>query len=268
MQEASDFRQECHSVANLIKNLSDEEYNKITQFKDWTIYDIMAHLHLWNMAADWTLNAPEKFMALMGDVIKVFQGGKTHQDLQREWAESQGLYTGTKLFAAWKTGYEDVAEKYAIADPDVRVKWGGPDMSAKSCIIARQMETWAHAQAIFDGLGKTRINADRIKNVAHIGVTTYSWSFKVKGLEPIRPKPYVRLIAPSGAIWEWNEPQADNKVEGLAEEFSQVVTQCRNVQDTSLKMIGHAANKWMEIAQCFAGNPETPPAKGKRHIQA
>ena len=138
-------------------------------------------------------------------------------------------------------------------------------MSVRSCIIARQMETWAHAQAIFDVLGQDRVDADRLKNVAHIGVTTYSWSFKVKGFEPMLPKPHIRLTAPSGAIWEWNEPQEDNKVEGSATEFSQVVTQCRNIDDTSLKMTGAAANKWMDIAQCFAGGPETPPAKGQRH---
>ncbi len=264
MQEAHDFLEESQSVAEAIQGLTDAEYKTVTLFKDWTLYDIMAHLHLWNMAADWTLNAPDKFAGLMGDVIKVFQGGSTHQDLQREWAAGQGLDTGTKLYAAWAVGYKDLAKKYAGADPDVRVKWGGPDMSAKSCIIARQMETWAHAQAIFDVLGLKRINADRIKNVVHIGVTTYSWSFKVNGLEPMRPKPFVRLTAPSGEIWEWNDPQPDNIVEGLAEEFAQVVTQCRSIADTSLVMTGEAANKWMGIAQCFAGNPETPPAKGQR----
>jgi len=267
MQEAYDFLEESQSVSTAISGLSDKDYDRVTQFKNWTIYDIIAHLHLWNMAADWTLNAPDKFAGLMGEVIKVFQGGKTHQDLQREWAQTQGLESGLKLASAWQSGFKNIAEKYAIADPDIRVKWGGPDMSTKSCIIARQMETWAHAQAIFDVLGLEREHADRIKNVAHIGVTTYSWSFKVKGLQPILPKPYVRLTAPSGAIWEWNEPQDDNKVEGTAVDFSQVVTQCRNVQDTALDMTGEAATTWMGIAQCFAGNPETPPAKGKRHIQ-
>ena len=81
MKEAQDFLEECRSVSTAISNLSDEDYNRATQFKEWTIYDIMAHLHLWNMAADWTLNSPDKFAELMGDVIKVFQGGKTHQDL-------------------------------------------------------------------------------------------------------------------------------------------------------------------------------------------
>ena len=128
------------------------------------------------------------------------------------------------------------------------------------------MENWAHAQAIFDVLGLERIDTDRLKNVAHIGVTTYSWSYKVRGVDPILPKPYVRLTAPSGVIWEWNEPQGDNKVEGSAVEFSQVVTQTRNVGDTGLTMIGEAATTWMNNAQCFAGGSETPPAQGARHI--
>jgi uncharacterized protein (TIGR03084 family) len=265
MQEAIEFKQECDSIAAILGDLNKSDFDRVTLFKDWTIYDILAHLHLWNMAADWTLNDPPKFMALMGQVIEVFQGGKTHQDLQRDWAHQNGLQSGTDLRAAWEAGYVDLTAKYAKADPEKRLKWGGPDMSARSCIIARQMEHWAHAQAIFDVLGIERENKDHLKNVAHIGVTTYSWSFKVKGLAPILPKPYIRLTAPSGAIWEWNEPQDDNKLEGSAAEFCQVVTQCRNIADTELTMTGEAATQWMKIAQCFAGGAETPPPKGARH---
>ena len=50
-----------------------------------------------------------------------------------------------------------------------------------------------------------------------------------------------------------------------AEEFSQVVTQCRNIKDTNLKCYGHTASTWMTIAQCFAGVSEVPPAKGSRN---
>ena len=39
----------------------------------------------------------------------------------------------------------------------------GPDMSARSSISARHMETWAHAQELYDTLGVDRINEDRIK---------------------------------------------------------------------------------------------------------
>jgi len=195
--------------------------------------------------------SPQNSQASWATLFKSF---KAEKPIKICWCEQQGLETGTKLYAAWRETFAKTADNYVSANPDKRVKWGGPDMSTRSCIIARQMETWAHAQAIFDVLGQTRIDADRLKNVAHIGVTTYSWSFKVNGLE----------------IWEWNEPpnekdKQDNKLEGRATEFSQVVTQCRNIGDTSLKMTGEAATKWMNIAQCFAGGAETPPPAGSRH---
>jgi len=158
-----------------------------------------------------------------------------------------------------------LAEQYYNADPHQRVAWAGPDMTAKSKIIARQMETWAHGQGIFDVLGIERSDKDRIRNICHLGVTTYSWTFRIRGEEPPAPKPFVRLTAPSGAIWEWNEPQSDNAVTGAAVEFAQTVTQTRNIADTSLNTTGPNAARWMEIAQCFAGAPETPPAKGARY---
>ena len=53
-------------------------------------------------------------------------------------------------------------------------------------------------------------------------------------------------------------------VQGSATEFCQVVTQVRNVADTSLRVAGPVATQWMRIAQAFAGPPEMPPAPGTR----
>ncbi len=47
-------------------------------------------------------------------------------------------------------------------------------------------------------------------------------------------------------------------------EFCQVVAQTRNVADTRLVVKGDTAQRWMQIAQCFAGPPNDPPAKGTR----
>jgi hypothetical protein len=43
------------------------------------------------------------------------------------------------------------------------------------------------------------------------------------------------------------------------------VTQCRNIEDTRLRVVGKVAKDWMKIAQCFAGAPEDPPGPGERH---
>lgn len=137
-------------------------------------------------------------------------------------------------------------------------------MSARSSITARQMETWAHGQEIFDCLGLERTETDRIRNIVHLGVNTYGWTF-INRKEPVpEPAPYVKLKAPSGAIWKWNTPQKDNLVEGDAVEFCQVVAQTRNIADTRLETSSEIATRWMSIAQCFAGPPETPPPPGAR----
>jgi len=127
------------------------------------------------------------------------------------------------------------------------------------------MENWAHAQEIYDLLGVKRINKDRIKNVVVIGNNTFGWTFVNRGEEVPNDRPFLRLTAPSGEVWDWNDPSETNKIEGLAEEFCQVVTQTRNIADTNLAVTGETANRWMSIAQCFAGPPENPPATGTRH---
>jgi len=261
MQAAYDFKDECDAINALLSDLSPEEFNRETAFKGWTIGEIIEHLHLFNIAADDALKGDAEFADFCEKILPDMAEG--HRQLQRAW---YGDTLASETYAAWRAFYPDMVDRFATADPDSRTKWFGPDMSVRSCIIARQMEHWAHAQAIYDVLGAERINADRLKNVAHIGVTTYSWSFKVNSLVPPKPKPYVRLTAPGGAIWEWNELQDDNRLDGMAVDFCQIVTQCRNIGDVdiSLEMTGDTAEQWMQIAQCFAGPPETPPTIGTR----
>ena len=74
----------------------------------------------------------------------------------------------------------------------------------------------------------------------------------------------MRLTSPSGDIWEWNDRNSNNCVSGDATAFAQVVTQVRNIEDTTLVVTGDGARKWMALAQCFAGPPITPPVKGFR----
>ena len=52
------------------------------------------------------------------------------------------------------------------------------------------------------------------RNIATIGVRTYGWTFVNRKLEPPAPAPYVRLTAPSCAIWEYEDEQAAQRIEG------------------------------------------------------
>ncbi|HWT62324.1 MAG TPA: hypothetical protein VN150_07030, partial [Ochrobactrum sp.] len=142
--------------------------------------------------------------------------------------------------------------------------WGGPSMSARSCISARLMETWSHGQAIYDLLGIERRDTDRIKSIAVLGMNTFKWSFSVKMIEPPKERPSVQLTGPSGAEWSWINEHSEEAISGDAVAFCQVVTQTRNIADTSLLVVGSDAQRWMDSAQCFAGPPSYPPLRGTR----
>ena len=263
-QQVIDFRDESDALYTLLKPLSDEGFLQRTQFKQWTINDIIGHLHIWNRAADLSLRNPKAFQEFLSEVMTFVRKGQL-RTFEQNWLD--GL-RGCALCDNWHDSYLEMCQHFGEADPKARVAWAGPDMSVLSSITARLMETWAHGQAIYDLLGMKRVDEDRIKNIAVLGVKTFGWTFKNRGLPVPGAPPHLRLNAPSGQVWKFNEPNETDSIEGNASEFCQVVTQVRNIEDTSLTVNGDAATQWMAIAQCFAGPPEDPPTLGSRFTNA
>lgn len=262
IEQAIDFREESEALFNVLNELDDAGLQQKTLFKYWTVNDVITHLHYWNYAADLSLRSTDEFMEFMkksGPAIA--EGGLRAY----ETSQMNGL-ANRALLETWRDYYQEMSTRFEQSEPDKRLKWAGPDMSARMSITARLMETWAHGQEIYDLLGKECEQTDRIKNIAVIGVKTFGWTHVNRGLPVPKDAPYVKLIAPSGDIWEWNEPSETNCVEGNAVDFCKVVTQTRNIADTQLKVTGDVATFWMSVAQCFAGRPEDPPAPGARFM--
>jgi uncharacterized protein (TIGR03084 family) len=137
--------------------------------------------------------------------------------------------------------------------------WFGPPMSPASMATARFMETWAHALDVYDALGARPEPTDRIRHVAHLGVRTRNFSFGVHELEPPAEEFRVELTAPSGETWVWGPADAEQRVTGSAVDFCLLVTQRAHRADTDLVAEGADAEKWLSIAQAFAG----PPGEGR-----
>jgi uncharacterized protein (TIGR03084 family) len=250
-QQAKDLLEEGQELKALLDSLDPQDWNAPTPFKDWTVNKVIQHLHGSDKMAVLALSSREKFEAARVDRKTVF-------------ATMNPTQTGQRLLEDWWSYFTEMSGLLGKSDPDFRVPWFGPDMGVKMFTTARQMETWAHAQDIYDLKKQVRNNTDRIKNIAVIGVKTFGWTFANRKQQPPGPPPYVKLTAPSGEIWEFNEPSDTSLVEGSAVEFSHVVTQGRNIKDVDLKVVGDVAEQWMAIAQCFAGPPEDPPAPGSR----
>ncbi len=261
LNQAIDFKNESDALFDIIRTLSDNELKQKTGFKEWSINSIIGHLHTWNIAANRSLSSDEefaKYVSLFGVEYGKRQKMSDFESVFLDRCEGQDLVQ------LWHEFYPKMSEKFKDADPKKRVKWMGPDMSVKSSITARLMETWAHGQAIYDILGIVRLNQDHIKNITVLGNNTFKWCYTVHGKEIPRFTPYLKLKAPSGEIWTFNDASEDNLIEGNAEDFCQVVTQVRNIADVNLNLVGRVAKEWMSIAQCFAGPAEQPPNPGTR----
>lgn len=264
LEEAEDLRTEGAELHGLLETLEEGDWSLPTPFKNWTTLDVVTHLHFADRLATESLKGPERFHEELLPVIEAVQSGR---DILACTYERLGSPGPTALLTLWYDRFREMCDLLGTADPALRLKWLGPEMSVRTFAAARQMETWAHGQDVYDLLGVARKDTDRIKNIATLGVKTFQWTFANRGLEVPKDAPYVRLTAPSGVTWEWNEPKERDRVEGAAVDFCQVVTQTRNVADTSLHIVGETARRWMEIAQCFAGPPEDPPKPGTRLVR-
>lgn len=258
-EQVQDFLEESEALFAVLRDLGEEDFERETQFKGWTVEDVVRHLHFWNRAVDFAAEGEQAFSGLKARVTRAFAAGKSLRAVERKAVPE----TGRVLRASWIGFARGLAKRWDDMDPKARLPWIGPEMSARSAMTARQMETWAHGFEIYDLLDLERQETDRIRNIVVLGVNTFGFSHDVQGLERPEAMPKLVLEAPSGAIWEFGEAGA-GRIEGRAVDFAAVVTQTRALGDTGLRLEGEVARGWMRHAQCFAGPRETPPETGAR----
>jgi uncharacterized protein (TIGR03084 family) len=162
---------------------------------------------------------------------------------------------GDALLARWRTSRAALVEALRTYPAGQKMPWYGPPMSPTSMATARFMETWAHSLDVADALGAHDEPTDAIRHIAHLGVRTRDFAFGVHELAPPAEEFHVALTAPSGEVWTWGPADAAQSVRGAAYDFCLLVTQRRHRSDLDLRATGADADRWLDIAQAFAGPP-------------
>ena len=250
----SDLSREQEALDRLVADLDDAGWATDTPSEGWTVADQISHLAYFDQKAAQSVTYPEGFSAEVAAIIAAGDlGGLEGRILARGRAMS-----GTELLGWWREARERLYSAMRGFDPDRRVPWYGPPMRAYSSAQARLMETWAHGQDVADALGAEYPATDRIYHVAELGIKTFSWSFRNRGLPVPDQRVRVVLRGSSGRVWVWNEG-CDANITGPLRDFCLVVTQRRHPADTRLVIQGGPAHQWMKVAQAYAG----PPGPGR-----
>ncbi|SBT95029.1 TIGR03084 family protein [Streptomyces sp. DI166] len=252
-----DLRAESDELDRLVAELSPDQWSLATPAPRWTIAHQIAHLAWTDHAALLAVTDPDAFAK---EVEKALVAPDTFVD---EGAERGAKTPPAELLAEWRKGRTALADALASAPVGARFPWYGPPMAAASMASARLMETWAHGQDVADALGVERPPTDRLRHVARIGVRARDYAYFVHGLTPPTEEFRVEIEAPSGDTWAYGPEDARQRVTGPALDFCLLVTRRANRADLAVTAEGEDADRWLDIAQAFAGPPgEGRPAKG------
>lgn len=244
----ADLRDEQADLHAIVK---DADLDTPTPAEGWDVRDAVSHLAGTDVEALLAATDPDTFVAKLPQVAADIDGFLAGQLRERRQLSRE------QLMAGWQAGFDAMVAAFADVPAGTKLPWYGPPMSPASFATARLMEYWAHGQDVADGLGVRRVPTARLRHIAHLGVRTRGFSYVNRGLAAPEVDVAVELTAPDGTTWTFGE--GEQRVTGPAEDFCLLVTQRRHRGDLRLTAEGEDADRWLDVAQAFAG----PPGPGR-----
>ncbi|MEU9982343.1 TIGR03084 family metal-binding protein [Streptomyces sp. NPDC050856] len=242
-----DLRDESEELDRLVRDLTGPEWAAPTPAPGWTVAHQIAHLAWTDAAALLATTDPGVFAARAARALAA------PDSFVDEGAAAGAARPPGELLARWREGRDRLGRALLAAPPGARLPWYGPPMSVTSMATARLMETWAHGQDVADALGAVRAPTARLRHVAWIGVRARDHAFAVRGRTPPAAPFRVELVAPDGGLWTYGPQDAGQRVTGPALDFCLLVTQRAHRDDLAVRAEGRDADRWLDIAQAFAG---------------
>lgn len=249
----ADLCAESDDLDRLVADLPPADWRRPTPAEGWTIAHQIAHLWWTDRVAVLSVTDEGAF----GDLLT--EAWKNPLGFVDAGAEELSQTPPADLLSQWRTTRSKLHDELLTVTDGRKLPWFGPPMSAASMASARLMETWAHGADVADALGVRREPTARLRSIAHIGVRTRDFAYSVNELTPPSEVFHVELSAPDGDAWTWGPADAAQRITGSAEDFCLLVTQRRALRELDLTAVGPDAQKWLTIAQAFAG----PPGKGR-----
>jgi uncharacterized protein (TIGR03084 family) len=243
----ADLRAEGDQLEFLVAGLPDEQWRTPTPARGWDVAAQIAHLAWTDELA--VLAATDK----AGWEAAVSLANADPQAFVDDAAAGDASVAPCELLARWQRSRPLLAKTLQAYPGGQKLPWFGPPMSATSMATARFMETWAHSLDVHEALGAAPQKSDRVRHVVLLGVITRKFAFVTNNLPAPEEDVFVSLTLPSGVRWEHGSSEAANSVRGSGYDFALRATQRRHRDDLDLVATGDVADRWLDIAQAFAG---------------
>ena len=242
----ADLAGEGTRLDDVVAGLPTGDWALPTPAAGWTIAHQVAHLAWTDELALLAISDPASFARRTA--------GHPADVVDRAAAEGAAEPPAT-LLRRWRTGRDRLAAALADVPDGVRLPWIGPSMSAASMATARLMETWAHGVDVGDALGRPPATSPGLDHVAHLGVRARAFAFAAHRLPAPTAPIRVDLARGDGSRWVDGPEDAPQRVSGPLLDFCLRVVQRRPRSALELVATGPDADRWLDVAQAFAGDP-------------
>jgi len=253
----TDLAAEGDDLDRLVSGLGRDQWQLATPAPGWTIAHQIGHLASSDQLAALAATDAAAFLQRRAELAADFNVAV------EAGAAEFAADPPDRLLARWREARSGLRNALAAVPPGERVPWIVAPVAPRTLATTRLMELFGHGQDILDALGTARPATDRISHVAWLGVRTRDYAFAARGLAPPAEEFRVELTSPGGQAWAWGPEDAAQGVSGTALDFCLLVTQRRHRDDLGLVPRGPDADRWLSIAQVYAGPPGPGRAPGQ-----
>jgi enediyne biosynthesis protein E11 len=245
----ADLVDEGVELGDLVADLAPRAWAAATPAPGWTVRHQVAHLAYVTRLVGLSVSDPQAFEAEAAPARQDLQAG---MDLRLAEYVAQPV---PDLLRRWSEERAAAGEGLAALPRRDLVPWLAGPLPVSVLAAVALMELFAHGQDIRDALGSPRAFTDRIGHVAFLGTRTRDLAYGARGLRPPAEPFRFELTAPSGVLWAFGPPEAEQRITGPAADFCLLVTRRRHRDDLALTPVGTAADQWLDIAQTYLGPP-------------
>jgi uncharacterized protein (TIGR03084 family) len=250
----ADLQSEGDELDRLVSGLAPDLWQAVTPAPGWTVAHQIGHLAASDESTAAAVSDPGAFAQRQAQLAAGFE------EAMDASAAELTEQAPPELLARWRRARSAVITALASVPEGERVPWVVVPLSPAALASTRLMELVGHGQDIRDAVGARWVPAARIRHVAWLGVRTRDFAMANSGLTPPAAEFRVELTAPGGEVWAFGPEDASQRVTGPAADFCLLVTRRRHRRDLALRADGAEADRWLDVAQAYAG----PPSTGRR----
>jgi len=249
----ADLAAEGDDLDQLVSGIEPHRWQADTPSPGWTIAHQIGHLASSDRFTVLAMTDPAAFESRRAETTGDFDATTDAA------AADAAVLPPAELLSEWRASRAAVLSGLAGVAPGHKVPWLVVPMAPASLASTRLMELVGHGQDIRDALGVSWRPTDRIVHLARLGYRTRDFAYLSRGLQPPAAEFRVELTSPGGELWTFGPEDAQQRVTGPAADFCLLVTRRRHRADLRLQADGADADRWLDVAQAYAG----PPSAGR-----